>query len=163
MTGLIQKELEQSKPLESVQIEAFLNVLRTATVLQHLVQIPLKPEGLTQEQYNVLRILRGAGEEGCSCQKISARMITRDPDITRLLDKLVNRRLASRERGTRDRRVVVVRIAKDGLALLDKLDAPMRAGLGRLVGHLTDKQARDLVDLLEITRQGAEEPVSSVQ
>ncbi len=104
----------------------------------------------------MLRILRGAGAEGCSCQHIADRMITIDPDITRLLDKLKARGLITRERDTEDRRVVVARIRKEGLAILKRLEKPRIEMLNRLMGHLSEKQAAQLINLLELTRQGDE-------
>ncbi len=155
MVGQLRHELQQTKPFESLSVEAFLNILRTASVLQHQMHQPLKVHGLSPEQYNVLRILRGAGQGGCSCGQIADRMITRDPDITRLLDRLGAQGLIARERDARDRRVVVARITREGLALIKRLNQPVKSAHDRLLGHLSDKQAAQLINLLEIARQRA--------
>ena len=90
MPGKLQQELTQSRPCSSLEEEAFLNIQRTAGVLAQRVAELLKPHGLSPTQYNVLRILRGAGDGGAACKDIGARMITPDPDITRLVDRLEN-------------------------------------------------------------------------
>lgn len=107
----------------------------------------LKGEDLSAAQYNVLRILRGA-PEGANCNEIASRMITRDPDITRLLDRLEKRALISRTRESCDRRTVVVRITDEGLALLKRLDAPIRQIHHDQLGHLSDEQLDQLNELL---------------
>src|SRR5580700_9404811 len=128
---------------------AFLDLLRTTDMLSRgLVQI-LKTEDLSATQYNVLRILRGA-PEGLPCGEIANRMITRDPDVTRLLDRLEKRGLISRCRETRDRRTVMTRITPAGLKLLANLDEPVQAGHRRQLGHLGPKRLRALAELLHI-------------
>src|SRR3954463_10320094 len=113
--GKLQQEIRKLKPFERREEEVFLNLLRTADVLSRGVEEVLKTAGLTATQYNVLRILRGvgavqpvkeAGETALSCGEIAQRMITRDPDVTRLLDRLEQRGLITRCRGQKDRRVV---------------------------------------------------------
>src|SRR2546421_11590448 len=106
MAGKLAREIHQNRPFSSVEQEVFLNVLRTADVLTTKLEAILKPFGLSPTQYNVLRILRGAGEAGLACGRIAERMITRDPDVTRLLDRLENCGLIRRARQTDDRRVV---------------------------------------------------------
>ena len=155
MVGRLIEELHQTKPFESLSAELFLNILRTAFVLQRRAHQPLKPEVLSAEQYNVLRILRGAGPEGCACQQIVDRMISHDPDVTRLLDKLAARKLIMRERSTEDRRVVMARISQTGLALLQRLERPMSEALDEMIGHLSKKEATALVNLLERARENA--------
>src|SRR3954467_10234095 len=118
MAGKLAKEIHQTRPFSSVEQEVFLNVLRTADVLTYRLEAFLKPFGLSPTQYNVLRILRGAGDEGLACGRIAERMITRDPDITRLLDRLEKRNLIRRARQTDDRRVVKGFITAEGSALL---------------------------------------------
>jgi DNA-binding MarR family transcriptional regulator len=132
----------------------YVNLLRTGDALQRGAEAVLKPAGLSPTQYNVLRILRGAGASGLACREIGARMITRDPDITRLLDRLETRRLVARARGQRDRRVVMARITRDGLTLLEELDEPVAALHRRQLGHLGDRQLRTLARLLERARGG---------
>src|ERR1700720_1696813 len=106
--------------------ETFLDLLRTTDMLSRGLFRVLKTGGLSATQYNVLRILRGA-PEGLACGEIASRMITRDPDITRLLDRLEKRGLISRRRESTDRRTVMARITPEGLALLNRLDEPVRA------------------------------------
>ncbi|MFN2452716.1 MAG: MarR family winged helix-turn-helix transcriptional regulator [Pyrinomonadaceae bacterium] len=109
----------------------------------------LKQADLTPTQYNVLRILRGAGREGISCREISERMVTKDSDITRLLDRLETGNLISRERETKDRRVIIARITDGGLRLLATLDKPIAECHRRQLGHLEEKQLASLSKLLK--------------
>jgi DNA-binding MarR family transcriptional regulator len=111
----------------------------------------LKTEALSPTQYNVLRILRGS-PEGLPCGEIGSRMITRDPDVTRLLDRLEKRELISRSRETKDRRTVMARITPDGLKLLARLDEPVQAGHRKQLGHLGLERLRALADLLQVAR-----------
>ena len=110
----LQTEIQQTKPFESFEEETFLNLQRTAEALMHGLEAGLKPAGLSPSQYNVLRILRGAGAEGLACGGIAERMVTRDPDMTRLLDRLEARGLVMRARDRADRRVITVRITPEG-------------------------------------------------
>lgn len=154
MTGLLQHEIKQSRPFDDLRIEAYLNLLRTADLLQRLVEGVLKPHGLTQPQYNVLRILRGAGAAGLPVGEIGARLITHDPDITRLVDRLERRALVERGRATEDRRVVLVRITADGLTLLADadLDRQRTAAHATSLGRLSDADLATLIDLCERIR-----------
>jgi len=154
MVGRLQQEIQQTKPFASVEQEVFLNLQRTAEVLLQGLVERLKPAGLSPSQYNVLRILRGAGREGLACRQVSERMVTRDPDMTRLLDRLEERGLVSRSRQPGDRRVVKTRITAAGQRLLKQLDQPIAALHEQQLGHLKDKHLRDLVDLLERAREG---------
>lgn len=129
----------------------FLELLRTTDMLSRgLVQV-LKVEDVSSTQYNVLRILRGA-PEGLPCGEIASRMITRDPDVTRLLDRLEKRELISRCRETEDRRTVRARIAPEGLKLLARLDEPLQAAHRKQLGHLGRQRLKALADLLRISR-----------
>ena len=130
---------------------AFLDLVRTTEALSRPVAQLLKTEDLSSAQYNVLRILRGC-PEGLTCGDIADRMITRDPDITRLLDRMEKRQLISRGRNQKDRRVVLTRITPDGLALLDRLDQPVHDLHLRLLGHLGPERLRTLRQLLETCR-----------
>ena len=139
----------QSRPRRTVcpEEDAFVNLARTTETLSRpLVQL-LKTEDLSLTQYNVLRILRGS-PEGLTCGAISERMITRDSDITRLLDRLEKRDLVSRCRENKDRRVVLTRIAPKGLELLSALDGPVRDTHRGLLGHLGPKRLDALSQLL---------------
>jgi DNA-binding MarR family transcriptional regulator len=153
MPGRILAELKQSRPFASLEAEAAVNLLRTADAVARRLAAALKPHGLSPEQYNVLRILRGAGRDGLPCGEIAARMITRDPDMTRLLDRMEARGLIGRARNSKDRRVVTTRIQPAGLRLLAGLDAPLNTVNKRLIGHLGRARLRKLVGLLEAVRE----------
>ena len=128
-----------------------MELLRTTDMLSRgLVQV-LKSEDVSPTQYNVLRILRGA-PEGLPCGEIANRMITRDPDVTRLVDRLEKRELISRCRETKDRRTVMVRITPEGLKLLARLDEPVLTAHRRQLGHLGRERLRALSELLSVSR-----------
>src|SRR5579864_8105220 len=133
---------------------ALLDLVRTCDLLSRGPAQVLKREDLSGTQYNVLRILRGA-PEGLACGEIASRMITRDPDVTRLLDRLERRGLISRCRETKDRRTVMARITPDGLKLLARLDEPVQAAHRRLLGHLGRERRRTLTELLRVARTRA--------
>lgn len=152
MGGRIQQEIKQSSPIGSLEEEAYLNVQRTANALSQEMGDLLRRHELTQPQYNVLRILRGAGERGLTASDIGDRMITRDPDVTRLVDRLEKRGLVERWRCGEDRRVVWTKIAPAGRALIDPLDAPVHELHVAQLQHLGDDKLRTLVGLLEEAR-----------
>src|ERR1700689_3774222 len=129
----------------------FLDLARTTDMLSRGLIRVLKTEDVSPTQYNVLRILRGT-LDGLPCGEIAARMITRDPDITRLLDRLEKRGLISRCRETGDRRMVVERITPEGLKLLAGLDAPVVEAHRRQLGHLGKDRLRALSELLSVAR-----------
>jgi len=145
-------ELKQNKPFASLKEEAVLSIARTAAVLEHQVSQALKAHALTPSQYNVLRILRGAGAEGLCRNEVGTRLVTQVPDVTRLLDRMEDTGLISRQRGSEDRRYVTTRITRKGLDLVDKLDKPMRELQQTLLGHVADKSLRALVDALAEVR-----------
>jgi DNA-binding MarR family transcriptional regulator len=122
----LQQEIEQTRPFELIEEEAMLNVLRTAEVLQRAIADFLNGFGLSPAQYNVLRILRGAGPAGATCSQIGKRMLTHDPDITRLLDRMEARGLIARARDGADRRAVITRITETGLRLVGEIDRPVK-------------------------------------
>ncbi|MPZ20745.1 MAG: MarR family transcriptional regulator [Luteitalea sp.] len=153
MSTRLQAELKQTKPFVSVEDAVFLSALRTADHLLWGEIEVLKVADLTFPQYNVLRILRGAGPKGLSCREISERMVTRDPDMTRLLDRLERRGLVARLRDAKDRRVVLTRVTPDGLKLLRTLDAPVAKVQRRQLEHMSQRQLRTLVELLDLARQ----------
>jgi DNA-binding MarR family transcriptional regulator len=130
---------------------AYLDLVRTAEALSRPVVQLLKTEELSSAQYNVLRILRGS-PNGLTCGEIGERMITRDPDITRLLDRMEKRGVISRSRDIKDRRVVLTRITTEGLDVLARLDQPVRDLHRRLLGHLGGDRLRTLRHLLEACR-----------
>jgi DNA-binding MarR family transcriptional regulator len=129
--------------------EVYLALLRTVERLSGGVAETLGRADLTPTQYNALRILRGAGEAGASCGEVSERMVTKDSDVTRLLDRLDARGLISREREAKDRRRVVARITGEGLRVLAELDGPVAETHRRQLGHLGDKRLATLGKLLK--------------
>jgi len=151
----LQEEIKQGKPFRSLQEEVFINILLTADTLSRKLTEMLKRSGLTPAQYNVLRILRGAGECGHACREIGDRMITKDPDVTRLLDRLEDRGLVSRARDERDRRVITVRVTPEGLELLSELDSEVDRFDLKLFEHMSERQLAKLCELLEVAREGA--------
>lgn len=154
MSGTLQKEIKQERPFESLEQEVVLNVMRTASAFRKGIAEILKPFDLTVPQYNILRILRGASEDGLPCSDVGDRLVTRDPDVTRLLDRLEKRGLATRGRSLTDRRVVNARITKKGHDLVDQLDEPMTNVHVTQLAHMKKKNMRALVELLEKARQG---------
>ena len=152
MAGKLAKELKQSKDFASLEGEAALNVLRTAEVLLQKINAVLKPLNLTFTQYNVLRILRGAGEQGLTCSHLGERLIGRDPDITRLLDRMERSTLVTRERSVDDRRIVVTMIRPEGLALLTQAEEPVRSVMKLNMGKLGATNLLSLIELLEKAR-----------
>ncbi|HEY0378444.1 MAG TPA: MarR family transcriptional regulator [Pyrinomonadaceae bacterium] len=152
--------MKQTKPFASREEEVYLNIQHTAEALWWGVSETLKRAELTPTQYNVLRILRGAGAEGASCGEISERLVTKDSDITRLLDRLDARGLISRGREAKDRRRITTRITKDGLRILAELDKPIVECHRRQLGHLGDKQLATLSRLLDTARDGMKKVTS---
>jgi DNA-binding MarR family transcriptional regulator len=152
MVTKLQRELKQTKPFGSLEEEVILNLARTAEYVMSREAEVFKLADLTPTQYNALRILRGAGAEGLTCGEISERMVTKDSDITRLLDRLERRGLVSRERPENNRRVVLTRITDEGLRLLAELDEPVNESHHRLAGHLGRARLKTLNELLEMLR-----------
>src|ERR1700755_352104 len=150
MKANVQAELKP-KPGSCPEEVTYLEMLRTIEVLSHRFAQVLKAEELSSTQYNVLRILRGA-PEGLPCGEIGNRMITRDPDITRLVDRLEKQALVSRSRDGRDRRLVLIRITSRGLDLLSGLDEPVREAHRAQLGHLSKQKLKELSDLMRESR-----------
>jgi len=136
---------------ECAEETVFLDLLRTTDILSRALVTVLKTEDVSPNQYNVLRILRGA-PDGLPCGEIASRMITRDPDITRLLDRLEKRGLISRCRETKDRRMVMARITPQGFKLLARLDKPVEETHRKQLGHLGRERLRALAELLHAAR-----------
>jgi len=133
---------------------AFLDLMRTTEILSYPLAQLLKGQELSLTQYNVLRILRGA-PEGLTCGEVGNRMITREPDITRLLDRLEKRKLIARARDEKDRRVVLAEITREGRELLAALDGPVQETHERSLGHLGVERLRQLSELLAACRAKA--------
>jgi MarR family transcriptional regulator, organic hydroperoxide resistance regulator len=155
--GRLQEEIKQNRPFGSLEEEAFLGLQRTADALARRAARLLKPFGLSPTQYNVLRILRGAGEKGLACREIGERMITNDPDLTRLLDRMEARGMISRARSAMDRRVIHTRITASGLQALKKLDGAVGEQTRRLMQSLGPTRLRALTRMLDVLRAGLAE------
>ena len=151
-TSPLRDELKQTRPFHSPAHEALLSVLRTAAVVQRVTAQVVEPSGITVQQYNVLRILRGAGRGGLCRNEIRERLVAQVPDVTRLLDRLEQSGLVERERAEQDRRLMTTRITKAGLALLARLDGPVARSHRERLGHLSAAQLRTLVGLLAQVR-----------
>jgi DNA-binding MarR family transcriptional regulator len=148
----IQEELKQTKPFQSVAQEAFLTLQRTADVITRRSTQFLKQWDVSGTQYNVLRILRGAGPGGLRCGEIGERMVTHDPDITRLLDRMEKAGWIERARDTTDRRVVLTRISRKGLDLLKQIDKPLEEEIKLMGSHISEKRFRELINILNELR-----------
>ena len=153
MTSL-RDEIKQEKAFGSLEQEAMLSIERTAAVLIHRVAESLKAYDITPTQYNVLRILRGTGEDGLCRNEIRDRLVSQVPDVTRLLDRLEDAGLVMRERSEQDRRLVTTRITRQGAKLLSRLDEPVVRIHSRQFSHLTQAQLRTLIELLGLVRDG---------
>jgi DNA-binding MarR family transcriptional regulator len=149
----ILEELKQTRPFEDRRQEAALNILRTADALKRRLELLLKRHGITSAQYNVLRILRGAGERGLHCGGIAERMITAEPDITRLLTRMERLGLLVRRRNGSDRRVVTAFATERGLQILDELEMPLRELQQRQFALLSDDEIDALIGGLEKVRE----------
>ncbi len=148
----LRAEIKQKRPFASLEEEVALSLLRTADLLDQNLETLLKPSGLSATQYNVLRILRGAGPQGLTCGETSGRMLTHDPDMTRLFDRLEKRGMIRRRRESRDRRVVTASITEEGLYLLSRLDKPVRDLHRNCFAHIPEKDLKVLQKLLERVR-----------
>lgn len=149
----IQRELKQTRPFHSIGAEAMIGIMRTAALIQREISAIVEPMGITQPQYNVLRILRGAGDEGIPTLAIRGRMVDASPGVTRLLDRLEAAGYARRERSAPDRRQVMCQITAAGLALLAQLDAPISAYDDAVVEMLSATEKRELIRMLDAIRK----------
>lgn len=152
MTPDLRTELRQQKPFGSLAYEAFLSVARTEALLRDGIERLLAPHDLTLAQYNVLRVLRGAEAAGLCRNEIRDRLITRMPDVSRLLDRMEAAGLISRVRSSADRRQVNTTLTAKGRKLVDQLDGPMAREHERQFKGLDAKQLKTLIDLLTLAR-----------
>jgi DNA-binding MarR family transcriptional regulator len=148
----LRHEIRQRRPFESLQQEAYLNLARTHAGLEEALERVLAGHAVTQQQYNVLRILRGAPPEGLARNEIRDRLLTRMPDVTRLLDRMEAAGLVTRERSAEDRRQTATRLTRKGRRVVDALDAPVAEEHRRRLAHLSEKQLHELVGLLTLAR-----------
>ncbi len=146
------REIKQTRSFPSLEGEAGLNILRTSEVLYDRLNTGLKKLDLTFTQYNVLRILRGAGVEGVSCSQLAERMIVHDPDITRLLDRIEKRGYVERKRSEQDRRILTVTLSAAGLKQLQAADRPVREVMESSLRKLGKDALSNLIQDLEAIR-----------
>lgn len=148
----LRTELHQSKPFSSLEQEAQLNIVRTGAILRDAFEQLLKPFGISGTQYNVMRILLGSEPQGLCRNELRDRMLTRMPDVTRLLDRMEEVGLVVRARDSEDRRLVTTRITERGRGLLAQLESLVAQEHERRLGHLRDEQLRSLNELLTLVR-----------
>ena len=153
----LREEIGQQRPFQSLEQEAHLNLMRTASVLNDELELLIKPSGITLVQYNVLRILRGSEPEGLCRNELRDRMINRMPDVTRLLDRMEDAGLVTRSRETKDRRQVRTRLTPRALGILSVVDDIILEAHQRHLGHLSEDQLSELIDLLTLCRKGADQ------
>lgn len=149
----LQAEIKQTKPFASPIDEALVSVLRTAAVLEHHLTEALKPYGITHTQYNVLRILRGAGSAGLCGREVAERMVSKVPDISRLLDRMEEIQLIDRERDPGDRRHVTARISSKGLRMLEKTTPELAAVERTRFAGLEPERVKLLIESLAQIRE----------
>ncbi|HEY5611892.1 MAG TPA: MarR family transcriptional regulator [Thermoanaerobaculia bacterium] len=152
MKSRVAEEIKQRRPFRTQNAEATVALLRTADVVRRRVTAVIEPHGITGQQYNVLRILRGAGDQGLPTLEIAERMIEQAPGITRLLDRLEAKGLVRRERCERDRRQVLCWITPASLRLLAELDEAVVQADDAALGPLTKKEVTLLIQLLDKVR-----------
>lgn len=152
MARPLHEELRSARPYDLLEEEAHLSIVRTAALVEHAMAQVLKPYDLTSTQYNVLRILRGAGPEGLCRNEIGDRLLRAVPDVTRLLDRMTRQKLIGRQRSDTDRRLVRTTITRRGLDLLADLDAPVREFHRSRLAGLEPRELRQLVDTLAEVR-----------
>ena len=151
----IQREIRQERPFRSRRHECLISLLRTADVVTRRLTVVVEPHGITLQQYNVLRILRGAGADGLPTLEIALRMIEHAPGITRLLDRLEHKKLVRRQRCGRDRRRVLCSITPEGLEMLGRLETPMAGADEGWAGRLSPRDVAQLVRILDTVRTSA--------
>ena len=154
MSSRLQTEIKQTKPFAKLEHEAILGLLRTAAMVDHAMDEMLRPYGLTGTQFNVLRILRGAGQKGLCGREIGERMITRVPDVPRLLDRMEKAGLISRERDPEDRRHVTARITPRGTQLVEAVGDAAASPVERRFSRLQPEQLQQLVETMDLIREG---------
>ena len=151
-SGSLKYEIHQNKPFHSIRHEAVLGLLKTTDLVRRVISGVVEPAGITMQQYNVLRILRGAGNTALPTLEIRARMVEQTPGITRLLDKLEQRGWVTRNRHGEDRRQVLCLITPEGKDLIDSLDDAVDATFDQLLGHVPDLEVLGMVQAMDKVR-----------
>ena len=152
MPSKLLDEIKQAKPFVSVQEELWLNLSRTASAVGHTVEQHLRPYGLSPTQYNVLRILRGAGGNGLCQADIGDRLVAQGPDVPRILDRMEKAGWVKRERGTEDRRVVMASLTERGASVVEEVDEPLVQMMAGMFKGMTAEDIERLNDLLVAAR-----------
>ena len=152
--GGVAGEIRQTRPFPTLSAEATIALFRTADMVHTKLESVLEPRGITVQQYNVLRILRGAGADGLPTLEIGERMVERTPGVTRLIDRLVAKELVVRVRCSEDRRVVYCRISEGGLLLIDELESPLARASRQVFSELSKADQQSLVGLLDAVHAG---------
>jgi DNA-binding MarR family transcriptional regulator len=155
MARPLHEELKQSKPFAEIEEEVHVSIARTAALLERAVAKQLRPHGLTPTQYNVLRILRGAGPTGLCRNELGDRLVTPVPDVTRLLDRMAEQKLIARQRSDEDRRLVRTYLTPRGLELVNQLDGDIRAAHRARLADFSREELKRLVDALAELRDKA--------
>ena len=158
----LRHEIAQERPFSSLEEEALLNLMRTSDCVNRAFQKRARHWGVTSTQYNVLRILRGAKPQGLTCSAIGDRMITAEPDITRLLARMKTLKLIRQQRDRHDRRVLWTQISASGLELLKQMDPEILQTPKDLLGHLNREELSEFVRLLELARKNCLDAQASV-
>src|SRR5215218_1592575 len=154
MPSRLQSEIKQTKPFATLEHEAMLGLMRTAAIVDHATDEMLRPYGLTGTQFNVLRILRGAGQQGLCGREIGERMITKVPDVPRLLDRLEKAELISRERDPNDRRHVTARITTKGRELLEEVGTLASNPIEKRFSRVSQERLQILIEAMDLIREG---------
>ncbi len=154
MSSKLQEEIKQGKPFEIPQAELWLNLARTTAMASHVIEQGLRQHGLSPTQYNVLRILRGAGPQGLCQYEIGDRLVAQVPDVPRIVDRMEKAGWVQRQRGSSDRRIVMASLTPVGLELVGSLDRPMLEMVAGLFAGLEESQVETLNDLLVAARSG---------
>jgi len=153
----LREAIRQTKPFESLQVEALLTLSWAGDRLLDAVHVPLREEDLTMPQYNVLRILRGT-PGGLQTHEVCDRMVARAPNLTRLVDRLEAKGLLRRQRSSRDRRVITLRITEAGSALVERVTLPLVRAVNHAMRTLSTPELRELVRMLNLLGSSAQEP-----
>lgn len=148
----LKEELKTNLDFANIQHEVFLSLMVTVDRMSRRHSDFMSEFGISQKQYNILRILRGAGEQGIPVMEIGRRMIEKSPDVSRIIDRLIDLGFVKRRRQRKDRRVVIVTISDKGLALLSKMDDPVQKEVIDTLRHVEESDLHNLKDLLEKVR-----------
>ena len=152
--GALARKTKQTKPFRSVSEEAAIGLMRTADVIRRSFSAVVEGEGITVQQYNVLRILRGAGERGLPTLEIADRLVEHAPGITRMIDRVIVKKLAVRDRCTEDRRIVYCAMTGEGRKVVGRLDNPMLHACRSALDALDRAEQRALMAMLDAIRVG---------